>query len=189
MDPNTLAKRFACHICRKLPKVPICAEDGFFYHEECIRGEFEKFDKNEIVISPATREPMGRELIPAITIRSLIEKIVIGENVDKKWVGSGNDHVVINEDDELLIEDAENGHSESMAILGRWYLFGEKPGIERNIEKGYDLIEKAAESGNNHAVGYRGFCLIEGLGVERNREDGGEDLLIAAKRGSCECTT
>ncbi len=189
MNQNAMAKRFACQICRKLPMKPVCAEDGFFYHEECIRRKFEEVDKNGVVISPANRLPMGRGLIPAITIRSLIEKIVAEGKVEKKWSGDSDDHVVINEDDEFLIEEAEDGDPKSMTILGRWCLFGEKLGVEHNVKKGYKLIEEAAKLGNNHALGYKGFCLIHGLGVEIDRDDGHEDLVIAANKGASEYST
>lgn len=60
MDPDTLRKDFTCRLCGRLPGTDIVmAEDGFFYHRECMSAHSEK-TKN--FISPKT-------------IKCLIEKL------------------------------------------------------------------------------------------------------------------
>lgn len=85
MDPNDVASLYTCGVCGKLPmrraaekegeeERPVAAEDGHFYHESCIKREFERAGDGG-VISPVTKLPMGEKLIFAKTVQCLLETL------------------------------------------------------------------------------------------------------------------
>ena len=74
---------------------------------------------------------------------------------------------------------AMQGDVEHIMILAKWYLFGDKDGIDRDAKLGYKWCERAADLDNPFGKAYQGVCLVCGLGVERDFEEG-NDLLVEA---------
>jgi TPR repeat protein len=141
----------------------VLAEDGFIYHKECIKKYIHP--ETAVLISPMTGEELGCRLIFSRTIESTLEDLEkcerdcmdVNKEIDKK----------VSE----TILNAKIGDLTSMTTLGRWYLFGEQQGIGKDEPRGYDLVKRAAE-GNDEAKAYLGHCLIRGLGVEKNKQEG-----------------
>lgn len=77
---------------------------------------------------------------------------------------------------------AEQGDVDQMVILARWYLFGEQDGVDLDLSEGYFWSKKAGDEDSMTGKAYQGFCLVRGLGVERDWEDGYELLIEAANQ-------
>eukprot|EP00804_Cyclotella_cryptica_P022862 CCRYP_005064-RA/>CCRYP_005064-RA protein AED:0.10 eAED:0.10 QI:0/-1/0/1/-1/1/1/0/372 len=175
MDKQSIDVNFICPVCQKLPFAhPVLAEDGFIYHEECIKKYI--YDEKPVLISPMTGRELGSRLTFSKAIESTLRDI---ERCDRDCMG-----VDIKADKKLseTIVNAKIGDLTSMTTLGRWYLFGERRGIDKDEPRGYGLVKQAAE-GNDEAKAYVGHCLIRGLGVEKNREEGHKLLVETATEG------
>ncbi|KAL7542570.1 hypothetical protein ACHAXR_011898 [Thalassiosira sp. AJA248-18] len=180
MDPTSLAKKYVCQVCGVLPtEGPYVAEDGHFYHENCIRTIFAGEGD---VISPATKERMGKKLIFAVTGQCIIEKLLATGGVDRNLIGGDSDDATAVGRE--TYDKAQGGSAEHMARLGRMYLYGDTEGIECSEAEGYKWCEKAADSGNTDGMAYQGICLVHGYGVDKNRNEGFELLVEAANEGS-----
>lgn len=193
MDPNSLAIEFICPICHKLPIDPVLAEDGFIYCKGCI-GEIIDGDDSQVispmtgepmVISPMTGEPMETTLIYSDsvkeTIRDLTECEELEDGIKGAWAAgkqctSTGDRILDTK------KKAKHGDVEHMVILSLWYLFGEQDGVKRDANKGYNWCKLAADQGDMTGKAYQGYCLIRGLGVERDWEDGYELLIEVASQ-------
>lgn len=111
-------------------------------------------------------------LIRAITIKSLVDKLVSGGNIDRKWLG------------EYDTQSKEGTSDSDLEEKERWYFFGEKVDGECNAKEYYISCKNAAESGDMNGLAYQGLCLIHGFGVQKNRNEGFEFLAEAANEGS-----
>jgi len=186
MNVNSLAVEFICPICRVLAMHPVLAEDGFIYCRDCVEKLFDGYSLHE-VISPMTGETMGRSLIDSDTVKETIEDLTACEELENHIHGawavgeedtSSNDRVLDTK------EKAKQGDVEQMLILATWYLFGEQDGVERDANNGYKWCKLAADQEDMAGKAYQGYCLIRGLGVEREKEDGYELLIEAASQQS-----
>lgn len=173
MNRESIAVNFICPVCQKRPLTQhVLAEDGFIYHEECIKKYIHP--EKAVLISPMTRKELGRRLIFSRTIESTLEDL---EKCERDCMDVNKDKIVSE-----TIVNAKIGDLTSMTTLGRWYLFGEQQGIDKDEPRGYDLVKRAAE-GNDEAKAYLGHCLIRGLGVEKNKEEGYIMLVETATEG------
>ena len=196
MDQTTIAEKYVCPLCHCLPRYPVAAEDGHFYHETCLNAVFESSPAGEPIISPATKEQMGTKIIHAKTIQCLIEKLVAEEEVDSELLGCDWNDTHKSDMIRETKEKAECGSAEYMAKLGRLCLFGEQEGFEfedelneqERIEDGYRLCKESAEKGHCDGMAYQAICLLFGYGIEKDGEEGQELLVEAAVEGSGMCT-
>ena len=176
MDPKLIRVNFICPVCQGLAATqPVLAEDGFIYHDLCIKEYIDT--KNHTLSSPMKGIIYGSTLI---TLKAFEPTIKILETCEEPI--DGNNH----QDEQIAdtIMKARLGDLQHMATLGRWHLFGEQAGVERNVSYGFQLVEKAHEGGNIEATAYYGHCLIRGLGTEKNKTEAYEALVDAHSEGS-----
>lgn len=181
IDPNSVAPKYACPVCGTLPREPFLAEDGKWYHDACIEAILECAGDGD-VISPATQQPMGREVIFATAVQGVIEKLLSSEGLDQRFIADETQDETVFFDDAKLL--AATGSARHQALLGRWYLFGEKDELECDPEQGYEWSKKASDQGDCNGTALEAICLLHGYGVEKNWEDGFELLIEAATDGS-----
>ena len=82
------AAELICAITQDLPVNPVTAADGRVYERAAIEKWFER---DGPIKSPVTNEPMKRKLLPAVQVRSMIERMVKssalkGEKAPDAWV-------------------------------------------------------------------------------------------------------
>lgn len=142
VDPNKLAELHLCVKCRKLPKSVVAATDENLYCRTCIEGVLSAASSGDIIQSPATGEVIGRKLTTPVTIQALINDLMACGNLDKKYVWSDSEDANSSSVFET-IQKAKAGSARHMTILGRWYLFGEKEGIEGNEDEAYKWCKQA----------------------------------------------
>jgi len=186
MDSDCLSK-YTCKICNTLPRLPVLAEDGEFYHEACIETHFKKcIDSDESISSPVTKKPMGTQTIQPVTIPRYIEKLTSYEGLEQRSqdIDDSSQHETNSEKITLTKEKASHGSAQHMALLGRWYLLGEEDGIDCDVKRGIELCQAAVLLGDCNAKAYLGLCLFCGFGVEKDREEGFAQLVEAAFEGS-----
>ena len=187
MDSNRLVLKYTCKICNILPKRPVCAEDGHFYHEICLEAHFKKcIDSDESISSPVTKKPIGTQTIQPVTIPRYIEKLSSYEGLEQRL--QDNDDSSQQETNSEMIrvtkEKASHGSAQHMTLLGRWYLLGEEDSIDCDIKRGIELCQAADLLGDCNAKALLGLCLFCGFGVEKDREEGFAQLVEAAIEGS-----
>jgi hypothetical protein len=173
MDPNSVAIEFLCPICNVLPIDPVIAEDGFVYDRECIGKSI------SIGRSPMTGEPMGVTLIPSPSVTETIRVLAHSSGINTRLLGAWAEKQGNSKDFSVTTKKAMQGDVEHIMILAKWYLFGDKDGIGRNAKLGYEWCERAADLDDSVGKAYQGVCLVRGLGVQRDFEEG-YDLLIEA---------
>jgi hypothetical protein len=156
-----------------LPFDPVIAEDGFVYDKECI-GKFIAIGR-----SPMTGEQMGATLISSNSVRETIQVLAQCVGIDTALLGAWPKKQGDLNDFSVTKTKAMQGDVEHIMILAKWYLFGDKDGIDRDAKLGYKWCERAADLDNPFGKAYQGVCLVCGLGVERDFEEG-NDLLVEA---------
>lgn len=188
MDSNRLVSKYKCNICNTVTKQPVLAEDGHFYHETCLETHFKRcIDSDGSIPSPVTKQPIGSQTIQPVSIPQFIEKLASYEGLEHRSqdIDDSSQH---EKNSEIIIrvtkEKSEQGSAHHMALLGRWYLFGEEDGIDCDIKRGIELCQAADLLGDCNAKAYLGLCLLHGYGVEKDREDGFIQLVEAAIEGS-----
>jgi hypothetical protein len=193
MDLRALASLYICRVCGKLPirraagkeggeDRPVAAQDGHFYHESCIKREFERAGAGGI-ISPVTNNEMGATLIHAKTVQCFLEKLTRNGTVDRGLLEDSREKEfdLIRE----TKEKAEGGSFEHMALLGRWHLLNEVEGVKQNATEGFGWCKKAGDGGDCNGMAYQAIWLIHGDDeIEKNWYEGSELLLEAAHKGS-----
>lgn len=190
MDPTSLAVEFICPICHVLPTNPALADDGFIYDKECI-DDFIRRNESDVIISPMTKEPMLDTLIISDAVKETIRELIACDELEngirgawaneKKGKSSSRDRVLDAK------TKAKQGDVKQMVTLAEWYLFGETDlGVECDANEGYKWCKLAADEDEDEIVGkaYQGYCLIRGLGVETDWEDGYELLVEVASQES-----
>ncbi len=173
MDPNSLAIEFMCPICNVLPIDPVIAEDGFVYDKKCI-GKFIAIGR-----SPMTGKQMGANLISSHSVRETIQVLTQCVGIDSALLGAWPKRQANSNDFLVTKTKAMQGDVKHIMILAKWYLFGDKDGIDRDVKLGYNLCERAADLDYPYGKAYQGVCLVRGLGVEKSFEEG-YDLLVEA---------
>ena len=188
MDSNRLVLKYTCKICNILPKRPVLAEDGHFYHEACFKTHYKEcIDSDVSILSPVTKKPIGTQTIQPVTIPRYIEKLTSYEEGLELGSLDSNASSQQERNSEMIRvtkEKSEQGSAQHMALLGRWYLLGEEDGIDCDIKRGIELCQAADLLGDCNAKAYLGLCLFCGFGVEKDREEGFAQLVEAAIEGS-----
>jgi len=183
MDPNSLAIEFICPMCLVLPSNPVLADDGFVYCKECMERITDGGDSE--AISPMTGDPMGTTSINSDIMKETIGTLAgceeLEDGIRGTWPagnrGKSTGDIILD-----TKEKARQGDVEHMVILAGWLLFGEQNGVERDTSKGYYWCKLAADQDDVVANAYLGYCLIRGLGVEPDWEDGYELLVEVASQ-------
>ena len=176
MNPKLIRVNFICPVCQGLTVTqPVLAEDGFIYHHLCIKEYIDS--KNGKLSSPMRGIVYGSTLV---TLKAFKPTIKMLETCEEPI----NDNVQHDARIEDTIIKAKLGDPHHMTTLGRWHLFGEQEGVERDVSYGFKLVENAHEEGYIEATAYYGHCLIRGLGTEKNKTDGYEALVDAHSEGS-----
>ena len=140
VDPNKLAELHLCAKCSKLPKSVVAATDGHLYCRACIEEVISASPGD--IHSPATGEVIGRTLTTPVTIEALINELMACGTLDKKYLCSDSEDANTSSVMETM-QKAEAGSARHMSILGRWYLFGEKEGIESNEDEAFKWCKQA----------------------------------------------
>jgi len=165
----------------------VLTEDGRFYHETCIETHFIKcIDSDGSISSPVTKQPMGTQTIQPVTIPRYIEKLSSYEGLERGSpdIDDSSQHGTNKEMIRVTKEKASQS-AQHMVLLGRWYLFGEKDGIDCDVKRGIELCQAADLLGDCNAKALLGLCLYCGFGdVEKDREEGFAQLVEAAIEGS-----
>ena len=170
MNPNILARKFECVECHRVPDDPHVAEDGCLYHERCIKEVFESFGNDE-VLSPVTGEVMGRTVVRATNIRSLVKRIKDSDGFEGHLTHyTGTDEAQTNQ-----IDDTKSV---------RGYLISED-GFKENFSRAFVKCQTILDSDrhNGHATALLGLCYIHGHGISVDTERGIELLVHGTQLG------
>ena len=170
MDAKSVATEFTCPLCLRLPTDVVIADDGFIYCRGCFEELFDGGDTP--VHSPMTGAEMGPLAISSEPVAATLRDLAAcGETVG---MASGKQCNTANNKTADAMTTAE------MMRLARWRLFGERDSVERDVAEGYRLCRRASEQGDAVGKAYEGLCLVRGLGVDQDWEDGYELLIEAA---------
>lgn len=166
MNPRILVTKYECVECHRVPDDPHVAEDGCIYHERCIKEVFESFGNGD-VLSPSTGAIMGRTIIRATNIRSLVKRI---------------------KDDDCRTHDTDTDEAQTNQLDGsqsvRGYLISEE-GANENFSRAFGKCQTILDSDrhNGHALALLGLCYIHGHGVVVDKERGIELLRHGTQLG------
>jgi len=129
MDANTLRKEYTCRLCDRFHgKDIVMAEDGFFYHRECMSAHIKK--AKNLVITPKT-------------INCLIEKLSGDRNSDLGASKTGDEQ----SGGESSCKDAALGAGDLKARRGYNTYFGCNKAT-KNQSLGFELLVEAANEGS-----------------------------------------
>ena len=70
---DEMADELVCPITQELPVDPVTAADGHVYERDAIESWFRRLSS---ATSPVTREPMAKQLLPAVQVRNLLVGMV-----------------------------------------------------------------------------------------------------------------
>lgn len=158
------------------------AEDGRIYEKSATEEHFRSKLSGEPVKSPMTNEPMGRNLLPALQTKNLIETLiesgVITGEIAEKWKQKAREKEVMDE----LIQRAQSGDKSAMYQVGYNYFFGEY-GFPQDYTKAHGWFQLGHEAGSIRATACLGRMLLEGRGVEVNHTLGLLYTSLAAAEG------
>lgn len=113
------AAELLCPFTQTLPVDPVVADDGRLYERRAI----EQWLKEHLT-SPVTRQPMTARLLPAVQIRSLIERLVksgaLPDDESAEWHRERETF----EKDASVRRRATEGSGEANALIAQWRLRG-----------------------------------------------------------------
>lgn len=178
---DSVAEEYVCPITGELPLDPVIAEDGRIYE----RASMERLirDRRDDLRSPVTEERMGPSLVPALQVRSAIERLIlsgaVGGDKAARWIKQFEDRLEV----EMLWEMAKDGDTDAMCRLAYYYGKGEK-GLPESESQYYYWVKRAADAGNVRGMAQAGSCLVHGSGVKKDEMKGAVLLGMAAQGGS-----
>ena len=184
---NSVVKEYVCPIALELPVDPVTAEDGRVYNRAEIQmhinnskrkkndgsGDFEYKDLK----SPMTKEPMGPNLFPAIQVRNSIRALIQSGAIE----GDEGNVDQWKEVDDWRTK-AEGGDTSAMVIMSGMHHKGNN-GFIKDDAKAYMWMSRAADLDCTMAIATKGLWLLQGVGTEENKVEGGALIEIAADRG------
>lgn len=113
------AEELLCPLTQTLPVDPVTADDGRLYERKAI----EQWLQNHLT-SPVTREPMTARLLPAVQVRSLIERLVQSGALPPDDVANWHQERSVAETDAVVRRRAESGSGEAQALIAQWRIRG-----------------------------------------------------------------
>ncbi len=180
-DDDVLAE-YRCPITQELPVEPVVAEDGHCYDQPAIEEWLAKHCK-----SPMTNESMGRKLVPAVQVRSAIERLiskgVISGEAAQTWTEKQAELRSLSKEVRETLVKARKGDVESMRSMGFYYRDGAE-GLKINDRKAMAWWKKAAEKNDPSSIVSIGAYHVNGVGVPKDPARGMIDLARAAMLGS-----
>ena len=160
---DSIAENLICPITLELPWDPVIAEDGRIYDQGAIENHFKQHPND--LKSPVTNMPMGRHLLPAFQIKSLIEALIekgmITEDLTPEW----NQKMKQNKKLEELKKKANSGDGVAMRRLGNMYCSGSH-GLQKDLKVAVTWYKKSHEQGNATGTAHLGDFICKGLGGE-----------------------
>ena len=176
---NKVKEGFTCCITHELLFDPVTAEDGHLYERSAIEEWIAR--RTGELKSPKTNERMGPRLMPATPVRSIIEQMVRDEVVSSPaWTQKLADEREVRESRER----AEEGDTNAMYFMGKWYQAGQK-GLPEDLERGFSWFERGHRLGGiAELTRLVAECYLEGIGVEKDEARGQHLLRRAEERGS-----
>ena len=135
------AAEFVCPITKELPVDPVTAEDGHVYEREHIEEWQRGHDQ-----SPVTKLDMGKKLVPAVQIKSAIEKLVRSGAITGDKAERWQQRIAKEDNFEELKREAEAGDTDAMNDAGVCYATGD--GVPEDQEQALRWYERAAQLGS-----------------------------------------
>lgn len=180
---SSVAGCLICPITRELPWEPVTAEDGRIYERAAIEAHINNHRQGSKLRSPVTREPMGKNLLPAPQYKTLIESMIEAGVIDEDLVSTWNETAKEMKAAKDLVELANAGDASAMEKVGINYELG-RNGFQRDCKQAYQLYKKGHALGHVPATANLGACLCDGVGVEKDTKLGLMYLSMAASKGS-----
>lgn len=182
-DEEIIAE-YRCPITQELPLDPVVAEDGQCYDRSAIE---EWFRKHSDAKSPMTNQAMGKKLVPALQMRSSIERLVnkgilSGEAADT-WKQRTEELRNLDEEWRNELQLAHKGNAASMCAIGLCYREGHN-GFKKDQSKAIEWLRKSADLDDPQAVCNMAIFYINGQGLQQDLSRGFFELGRAAVLGS-----
>ena len=184
-DEEILAE-YRCPITQELPVDPVVAEDGQCYDRAAIEEWFGK-DTVDHSKSPMTNQLIGKKLVPALQMRSAIERLIskgilTGEAAEA-WTERQEELKWLDREYREKLAKAYKGERECMRMIGFCYRDGSH-GFKQSVAKAAEWFKKAAAKGSPMAIVSMGILYINGNGVHKDVSRGLIELMRAAMLGS-----
>ena len=178
---DSMADEWLCPITTELIFEPVIAEDGNVYEktaiEELIRVQ------GAGLKSPLTNLPMGPRLTPNNAARNTIEKLVrsgaVAGDKAERWLERLSDEEMVKK----TRAKAEGGDIEAIRDMANWYYYGWH-GLAEVDSKHRSWAEKGAALDDVRCLAQFAWCLVNGKGGPRHKEDGLVRMAEAAALGS-----
>ena len=150
------------------------------YEREAIEKHIKKMEGRQLkLLSPITRQEIGKKLIVAKQIQNTIETLIDNGAIDgdlaKEWKARKKQNE--------LIEKANQGDASAMLHVGLAH-FGGQNGFPEDNNIAYSWFLKAHSAGNEHGTDWIGRCLLNGTGVAKDTTRGLAYTVEAATKGS-----
>ena len=173
---NKIAAELVCKLSLKLPKDPIIANDGYIY------------EKRELMASNSDSGD-SMKYKPCSQIKRVIELLIESGKIDDKYIKGSSVNDAQEKDTNTqnyssIRSKAEGGDVDSMVELAELYLSGES--IDKDEKAAYRWFEKASEQDCDTGIARVGDCLLAGVGVEQDYQEGYMTLVESANEGEGE---
>jgi len=171
---------FICPIVQELPVDPVMADDGKVYERAAIEQWLGSHST-----SPATNEPMGKKLLPALQVKNMLRSMVNSGAV----CGGKADTLRKKLEEEKAVEEAERkalaGDTAAACNLSSWYFLGEK-GVPKDNTLCFKYASMAVNVPNPTTLALQriGGLYLQGLGTDPNIALGLHFMTRAAEGGS-----
>jgi U-box domain/Sel1 repeat len=179
---KSIAADLTCPITLELPFDPVTAEDGRVYERAAIEQYFQT-KRGAKIKSPMTNLLMGKKLIPALTIKNLIETSMENGDIEGDLANKWNERAQQKALVARVLKQAEQGDVAAMEDAGCSYEMG-NDGFEQNEEKAFFWYDKARAQGSIRGMTEVAFMLLTGKGVAKDEKQGLVYLCLAAHKGS-----
>ena len=171
---NKIASELVCKLSLKLPKdEPVVANDGCIY------------ERQELVTNSDSGDRI--EYTPCSQIKRVIELLLDSGEIDDKYLPRSVDDTqekdISTHNYSAIRTKAEEGDVDSMVELAELYLTG----IDQDEKAAYRWFKKASEQDCETGTARVGDCLLAGIGVEQDHQEGYMTLIELASEGGGKC--
>mmetsp|Transcript_38006 Transcript_38006/g.70129 ORF Transcript_38006/g.70129 Transcript_38006/m.70129 type:complete len:264 (-) Transcript_38006:59-850(-) len=178
---NNIADECTCPITLELPLDPVVAQDGHIYERSAITELIKQ--KGNALKSPISNEPMGRQLLPVVQVRNLIEELVKSGMIEGDKASRWKQKIKDEDNIASLKEAAEKGDPAAMSKLGHAFYYGSHS-QKKNYQTAFGWFKKSADQNYPPGMCGAGTMLVNGYGVEKNAVEGMMLVGMAARSGS-----